>query len=167
MESGESGAESGEPRLVSTLLGHAHVEMALRCLGSLLALSAAPLRLRIHDDGSLTGADLERLAAGLGTPSVVSRREADERLADLLDRHPAARAFRLANPLALKLLDVPLLAAPAAAGEPLAYCDSDVLFLRRFSGLFELPPGAGALFMHDPQNAYSVRSWDLLLERRL
>jgi hypothetical protein len=150
-------------RLVSTLLGHAHVEMGIRCLGSLLGLSADPLRLRIHDDGSLTPADLERLATGLRDPLVVSRPEADERLAGLLADRPAARAFRDANPLALKLLDVPLL----AAGAELAYCDSDVLFLRPFSRLFELPPGAGALFMRDPQNAYSVRSWHLLLERRL
>ena len=51
-----------EPRLVSTLLGHAHVEMALPCLGSLLRFSAEPLRLRVHDDGTLTAADQERLA---------------------------------------------------------------------------------------------------------
>jgi hypothetical protein len=152
-----------EPRPVSTLLGHAHVEMALLCLGSLLRESAEPLRLQIHDDGSLDREDLERLAAGLGEPAVVSRREADERLEDLLSFHPAARAFRRENPLGLKLLDTVFL---APAGE-LAYCDSDVLFLRPFSGLFALPEGAGSLFMHDSQNAYSVRSWHLLRERRL
>jgi hypothetical protein len=159
--SGDSSAPG--PRLVSTLLGHAHVEMALLCLGSLLDRSADRLRLRIHDDGSLTEADLERLAAGLGDPAVVPRRQADERLADLLATRPAASAFRGANPLALKILDVPLL----AAGGEVAYCDSDVLFLRPVSRLFELPPGAGALFMHDRENAYSVRSWHLLLEPRL
>jgi hypothetical protein len=152
-----------EPRLVSTLLGHAHVGMALVCLASLLRRSAGALRLRVHDDGSLTAADLERLAAGLGEPAVVARREADERLADVLATRPATRAFRAANPLAQKLLDVTLL---ADAGE-LAYCDSDVLFLRPFSRLFELPPGAGALFMSDRQNAYSVRSWQLAREPRL
>ena len=152
-----------EPRPVSTLLGHAHVPMALLCLGSLLRESAEPLRLQIHDDGSLDREDLERLAAGLGEPAVVSRREADERLEDLLGVHPACRAFRRENPLGLKLLDTVFL---APAGE-LAYCDSDVLFLRPFAGLFALPEGAGALFMHDSQNAYSVRSWHLLRERRL
>ncbi|HEV3459566.1 MAG TPA: hypothetical protein VHG32_23695 [Thermoanaerobaculia bacterium] len=161
---GAGGAgESERPRLVSTLLGHAHVEMALACLGSLLGFSAAPLRLRIHDDGSLTATDRERLAAALGDPEVVSRREADERLAGWLAARPATRAFRAANPLALKLVDVALL----AAGAELAYCDSDVLFLRPFTGLFELEPAHGALFMCDPQNAYSVRSWHLLQEPRL
>jgi hypothetical protein len=150
-------------RMVSTLLGHAHVEMAVLCLGSLLRFSASPLRLRVHDDGSLTAADLERLAAGLDGPEVVSRREADARLADLLAGFPAARAFRAANPLALKLLDVPLL----AAGDELAFCDSDILFLRPFRRLFHLPPAAGALFMFDPKQSYSVRSWHLLAEPRL
>lgn len=149
--------------MVSTLLGHAHVEMALRCLGSLLACSADPLRLRVHDDGSLTPGDLERLAAGLGSPEVVSRAEAEERLTEHLAGRPATRSFRRANPLGLKLVDVPIL-----AGEELAYCDSDILFLRPFTGLFDLPAdGAGALFMSDRQNAYSFRSWQLLTHRRL
>jgi hypothetical protein len=162
-----------EPRLVSTLLGHAHVEMALLCLGSLVRFSAEPLRLRVHDDGTLTSADQERLAAALGEPEVVPRRVADERVEDLLAAHPAARALRRENPLALKLLDLPVFAGEdeaavrtAGAGE-ICYCDSDVLFLRPFRGLFDLPEGAGALFMRDPQNAYSVRSWHLLREPRL
>jgi hypothetical protein len=167
MKSAEGG--SAEPRLVSTLLGHAHVEMALLCLGSLLRQSTEPLKLQVHDDGSLTAEDLERLASGLARPAVVSRREADERLADVLRSRPASRAFRQANPLGLKLLDAALLAPnpPDALAAELSYCDSDVLFLRPFTGLFSLPEPAGALFMHDPQNAYSVRSWHLLREPRL
>jgi len=157
------GVGTEQPRLVSTLLGHAHVDMALLCLASLLDLSAEPLRLRVHDDGTLTATDLERLAEGLRDPAFVPRREADERLADVLATRQATSQFRDCNPLALKVLDVPLLAGD---GE-LAYCDSDVLFLRPFSRLFDLPKGAGALFMRDPQNAYSVRSWHLLAEPRL
>lgn len=151
------------PRLVSTLLGHSHVDMGLLCLGSLLGCSVQPLRLRIHDDGSLTTEDLERLAAGLANPAVVPRREADEQLDALLASRPAGRSFRRENPLALKLLDAALL----SDGGELSYCDSDVLFLRPFSRLLDLPPGAGALFMCDPQNAYSLRSWQLLREPRL
>lgn len=155
---------SQAPLLVSTLLGHAHVEMGLACLGSLLAFSAEPLRLRVHDDGSLSPGDLDRLAAGLREPEVIPRAAADERMADLLASRPASRAFRRENPLALKLLDVPLL----ADAQGLAYCDSDVLFLRPFSGLYAWPgPEVGAVAMADDQSAYSVRSWHLLLERRL
>lgn len=148
---------------VATLLGHAHVEMALACLGSLRRYSAEPLRFRVHDDGTLTHEDRDRLAAGLGGPGFVPRAEADERVEAVLAGRPALRAFRQANPLALKLIDVPLL-----AGDDLAYCDSDVLFLRPFAGLFSLPgPETGAVFMSDRQNAYSVRSWHLLRHGQL
>jgi hypothetical protein len=144
-------------RFVASLLGHAHVEMAVLCLGSLVRLSAEPLALRLHDDGSLTTADRERLAAALGDPVVVPRAEAHERVAGVLASRPALTAFRQRNPLALKLIDA-VVYAEADGG--LAYCDTDVLFLRPFSGLF--PDGAGAAFMADHQNAYSLRSWHLL-----
>jgi len=152
---------------VATLLGHAHVGMALSCLGSLLRYSAEPLRLRIHEDGSLLAADRERLAEGLGGPTFVSRAEADDRVAATLAGRPALAAFRRANPLALKLIDIPLFSGDAGDAD-LAYCDSDILFLRPFSALFADPgPETGAVFMSDRQNAYSLRSWHLLAAPRL
>jgi hypothetical protein len=152
------------PRRVATLLGHAHVEMAVACLGSLRRYSADPIDLRIHEDGSLTAEDRGRLREALGDPDFVPRAEADARVADLLASRPALRAFRRSNPLALKLIDIPLL----AGDDDLAYCDADVLFLRPFSGLFRFPgEDTGAVFMSDRQNAYSVRSWHLLTQRRL
>lgn len=157
------GEAVGLARTVATLLGHAHVEMAVACLGSLRRYCAEPLRLRLHDDGSLTPEDRARLEAALGSPACIPRAEADERLGELLATRPACLAFRSANPLGLKLLDVPLL----AEGEEVAYCDSDVLFRRPFAQLFRLPSDAGALFQSDVQDAYSVRSWQVLLAPRL
>jgi hypothetical protein len=152
------------PRRVATLLGHAHVEMALACLGSLLRYSAEPLRLRVHEDGTLTAEDRGRLREGLKDPEIVARTEADVRVEELLASRPALREPRRRNPLALKLIDIPLLAGE----DDLAYCDADVLFLRPFSDLFRFPgPETGALFMSDRQNAYSVRSWHLLTHSRL
>src|SRR3954470_24640930 len=146
------------PLRVASIVGHRQVEMAVLCLGSLLQYSAEELALRLHDDGSLTAADRERLAGALREPEVVSRSEADERIEAFLCRHPALRAFRRGNVMALKLIDAMLF-----AGDELAYCDSDVLFLRPFSGLYPLrETAAGAMFMSDRQNAYSIRSWHLL-----
>lgn len=150
-------------KTVATLLGHAHMEMALACLGSLLRYSAEPLRLRVHEDGTLDAEDRGRLA-GLGEIEFVPRAEADARVADLLAGRPPLLAFRQRNPLALKLLDIPLL---AHRDGDLAYCDADILFVRPFAGLFQLPAEAGAVFMSDRQNAYSVRSWHLLAHPRL
>lgn len=155
--------EGQQPLPVATLLGHAHVDIALRCLGSLLRYSAEPLGLVVHDDGTLTESDRSRLAASLAEPRFIARDEADRQVEPLLARHPRTLRFRRENPLALKLLDGPLLGR-----EPLfRYCDSDVLFLCPFTGLFELPPGLDAAFMADSQNAYSLRSWQLLFDRRL
>ncbi len=150
------------PIVVTTLLGHAQVDMALVCLGSLLRCSAEPVALRLHDDGTLRREDLDRLEERLGRFLLVSRAEADEAVAGVLAQRPALASFRRENPLACKLIDAVLL-----AGEELAFCDTDILFLRRFAGLFRLPPAAGALFMSDRQNAYSVRSWHLLARPRL
>jgi hypothetical protein len=152
------------PLVVASVLGHRHVEMAILCLGSLRRLSAEPVMLRLHDDGSLDGRDRERLNEELGEPEIVSRAQADERTSEWLAPRPALRAFRRANPLALKLVDAMLW-----AGDELTYCDSDVLFLRPFTGLFQHLPdsGPGALFMTDRQNAYSLRSWHLLRYPRL
>src|SRR5262245_40514782 len=99
------------PIEVAVLLGHAHVPMALDCLGSLRRYCAEPLRFRIHDDGTLEEEDRRRLGQCLHEVGFVSREEADDRLAGTLAGHSAARRFRATNPLGLKLLDVPLLAA--------------------------------------------------------
>jgi hypothetical protein len=151
-----------ESRWVSSLLGHRQLETALVCLGSLVRHSVEPLALRLHDDGTLTQEDRDRLDAELGAAALVSREEADDRATSLLARRPALRAYRRDHPLALKLIDAVLF-----AGEELAYCDSDILFLRPFCGLFRLHGPVGAVFMSDRQNAYSVRSWHLLAHRRL
>jgi len=150
--------------VVASVLGHRHVEMAILCLGSLKRLSAEPVMLRLHDDGSLDGRDRERLNLELGEPEIVPRAEADERTSEFLANRPALHAFRQTNPLALKLVDAMLW-----AGDELTYCDTDVLFLRPFTGLFRHLPetGPGVLFMTDRQNAYSLRSWHLLRHGRL
>lgn len=54
-------------------------------------------------------------------------------------------------------LDIPLLAS-----DELAYCDSDILFLKRFKGMFEWPgDDSSAIFMRDVQEAYSLRPWHI------
>lgn len=156
---------SSAPRIVASLLGSAQVEMAIACLGSLLASSHEPLALRLHEDGTLGPRERVRLAATLREPEIISRAEADERTAPWLANRPALAARRRRHPLFLKLVD---LVALSGAEESVAYVDADVLFQRPFTELFaELPPDQGAVFMADIQNAYSVRSWHLLREPRL
>jgi len=152
----EAGPEVG---VVRSLLGRSQVAMALACLGSLLRRSAEPVRLVLHDDGTLDAEARARLLDGLDEAVIVTREEADDRLAPLLARMPAIRAYRETNPLGLKLVDVVLLGEERIV----QYCDADILFVRTYRGLFgDLAATCDARFMSDYQCAYSLRSRDLL-----
>ncbi|HVS62073.1 MAG TPA: hypothetical protein VMT85_01090 [Thermoanaerobaculia bacterium] len=137
--------------------------MAKLCLGSLVRHVTDRLELVIHDDGTLTPEDVAELRAELGPFALVTRAEADERVSEALASRPSTRRFRERNPLALKLVDF----AALSEREVICGVDSDVLALRPCSGLFDLQSSADALFMEDVQNAYGIRSWQLLVERRL
>ncbi len=119
---------------IRSLVCHRDVDMALACLGSLLRFSHDPLRLVLHDDGSLTSEDIQRLLTGLEGSTIVLRSEADELMNQLLKNHPYSYKYRYEQAYSLKLLDIPLL----SKGD-IAYCDTDVLFLRPFYGMFRQP----------------------------
>lgn len=144
-----------ETRAVRTLIGHKHVDVGLRCLASLIRFSSEPIKLHLHDDGTLTNADIELLLTKLSGSVIVSRPEADAIVLPQLNRYPKCRAYRERQVLALKLIDMALIES-----EELAYCDSDVLFLKPHAGLFAWPnERIGAMFMQDIQDAYSLRPW--------
>lgn len=149
------------PVIVSTLICHRDVEMGIACLGSLARHSAEPVSFHLHDDGSLTAEDRERLAAQLPVHGFVSRKEADRIVKERLAAYPYCAQFRRRYVYGLKLFDAPLL----APGEDLAFCDTDIFFLRPFSQLFTWPDEeTGCLFMRDYQNAFAFRPWHLALQ---
>jgi hypothetical protein len=140
------------------------MDLAVHCLGSALACSLDPIEIVIHEDGSLTPADRERLARELPGSRVVDRRVADAMMRERLARHPAAAKFRAGSVWGLKLLDVALL-----EGGDCFYVDGDIRFFRPFRGLFcrEAVAG-GSVFLRDTVwAAYSVRPWHLLDKRGL
>ena len=146
-----------DTRAVRTLIGHQQIDVGLRCLSSLIRLSSEPIRLHIHDDGTLTPADIERLLADLPGSVIISRPEGDAFVLPLLKRYPRCRTYREQQVLALKLIDMALMES-----NELAYCDSDVFFLKPYKGLFAWPnEQTGAMFMQDIQDAYSLRPWHL------
>jgi hypothetical protein len=159
------GQARGVSRVVSTLICHRHVEMAIDCLGSLQRLCVSPIRFQIHDDGTLTDDDCAILTDKLSPACIVSREEADQRMNELLRRHSHASALRLQLPLALKLFDAVML----SPGETFAFCDSDVLFLRPVMNPFVLPDdrSTNAIFMEDRVHSYSLRSWQLAFSPRV
>lgn len=152
------------PVSVRTLLCHRDVELMLTCWRTLVACSVEPFVTVVHEDGSLTDADVARLEGEIPRSRVVRRAAADAAMAEILARHEHARAFRAGSVWGLKLLDVALL-------EPgdCYYVDGDIRFFRPFSGLFRREALAGrSVFLRDTVwMAYSVRPWHLLDRRRL
>lgn len=151
-------------RPISTLVGHGGVPLALRCLGSLSTMSAAPVAFQIHDDGTLTGDDLSRLREALPVAAIIGREEADLRARERLRGFPACLRYRERHVLALKLFDVVFF----AQGDAVAYVDTDVLFLKRFAYLWPvLGDDEAGIFMQDHQPAYALRPWHLPLLGRI
>jgi hypothetical protein len=147
-----------------TLLCHRDVGLAIHCLDSVMRLSADPVQLVIHEDGSLTPEDREKLAKALPGSRILDRQVADDLMAELLSAYPNARAFREGSVWGLKLLDV-VLAEPGLC----FYVDSDIRFFHPFRGLFaDVATRGRCVFLRDTVwQAYSIRPWHLLDQRGL
>lgn len=144
--------------VVRSLLGHGNVAMALRSFGSLRRCHRPAFELCLYDDGTLAGDDREKLAAALAPVRFVARTDLDAMLEDRLERYPACRAYRREQVYSAKILDVPL-----HSDGPCVFCDSDILFLRPFTG-FERVRLAHPqpIFTQDLWTTYSIAPRDLL-----
>lgn len=157
-------AEGNQPTQLRTLLCHRDVDLAIHCLSSALQMSADPVRLVIHEDGSLTAEDREKIRNRMPGTRILDRRDADAIMAEKLAGHANARSFREESVWGLKLLDV-VLAEPGMC----FYLDGDIRFFRLFRGLFVDGAARGrCVFLRDTVwQAYSVRPWHLLGHRGL
>jgi hypothetical protein len=145
------------PVTVHGLICSRHVKMALRGFKSLQKFSDAPLKLLLHDDGSLTSKDREMLLNNLQAAQIISRSSADEEMEGKLRNYPNCRLYRKEHVYGLKLLDIALM-----SDGDFGYCDSDILFMRPFKNLFKWPDSkTSAVFMQDYLDAYSMLPWHL------
>lgn len=146
---------------VHTMLGHRHLDLAVRCLGSLVKFAQEPVRLILHEDGSVTEADQERFIARLPGARFILKKDADGPMNEFMARYPACRRLRDRLIFGLKIFDIQVL----ETNENLAYMDSDILFLRPFKDLFKMPPDpkAAGVFMRDPRQAYCLTPLQLLM----
>jgi hypothetical protein len=135
--------------------------MAIRCLKSFRQCCADPHVLTIHDDGSLTPGDLERVRAALGPVRIVTHEEADDLILPLLRQQPHSDRFRREVVFGPKLLDIPLLCP-----DGYVCIDHDILYLRRFKGMTHASQqGADIVFMLDLHEAYSLTFRQRYFER--
>ena len=142
---------------VHTLVGESTLEVSLTCLPTLIRYSSDPIRLVVHEDGSLTEPSRDALRDAIPGVEFIDRKRADDEVRDRLIGHSRCQAARAVNLLFLKIFDVTFLEL-----DELSYSDSDILFLRPFTGLFG-PERARfpAMFMTDVKEAYAVRPWQL------
>jgi hypothetical protein len=142
---------------VHTLLGESTLNVSLTCLPTLIENSTDPIRLVVHEDGSLTEPSRDALRTAIPGVEFIGRPRADDEVADRLKGYARCQAARACNVLFLKVFDVSLL-----EHDEICYSDSDILFLRPFTGLFG-PQCARfpAMFMTDTKEAYAIRPWQL------
>jgi hypothetical protein len=145
--------------LVHILTCESHLWFAVPCMRSLLTFCQDPIRLVIHDDGTLTQASVELLTTAFPDSILIPRRSADAEMADALAHFPHMAEARIQLPVLLKLIDVSLTHGESAL---VRYVDTDVLFQRRFRGLFPVsdPPTSGA-FLMDSRNSYAAHPLDI------
>ncbi len=149
--------------VIQTLLCHAHVPMALRCLGSLRRCHQPAFRFHVQDDGTLTDDDCARLMDELPGTTFLRRQDADGPVLAMLSRYPTCRFYREHYPISLKFMDLPLLAKG-----PVVFSDSDIFYARPFTGFHRLiRPDHPLIFTRDLTMAYAVRYWHLLGKDRL
>jgi hypothetical protein len=145
------------PMLVHTLICEQHLWFAVPCLRSLIACSQDPIRLVIHDDGSLTPASVDQLTGAFPDAILVLRSSADAELAEALARFPHIAQARIHLPHVLKLMDTTM-----THPEPIVrYVDTDVLFQKSFRGLFPASePSVPGAFMMDRSNSFAAHPGD-------
>lgn len=148
---------------IVTLTCQRDLGMALHCLDSLCRYCTDLESLTVFEDGSLSEAGAEALAQTLPGVQVVRRDAMDDGSSTHLAGYPSCQSFRRKNPLALKLIDIPILAPTDAL-----FVDCDIRFFRPFH-CAELGAVRSThfVFMEDSAQGYSARLTDLTLKHRL
>jgi hypothetical protein len=113
------------------MVGASTFEAALVCLGSLHQFCSDPIELTVLSDGTLTSEQKERLTR-LPHTRMADDSRLKEDVAARLAAFPLLRKTYAENVYLKKLVDIPIL-----AGQSCCFIDSDILFFRPISGLFE------------------------------
>lgn len=141
---------------VHMLLEHARVLEGMWAFYSLVQQSGELWSLVVHDDGSLTEIDQQRLQRVFPSTHIISRRTADSVVDANLQELGLTncRVIRQKLPFALKLIDVILL----ARRDKVVLLDSDVLFFQRPTELMTAvkTEDDGYVFMEDIDDHYCL-----------
>jgi len=148
-----------------TMFGHNHIELASRCLASMVKFYDQPIHVVVHEDGSVTEQDIVQFQRSVPDSSFVFKRDADVPVNEFLAKYPACRKLRDNLVYGLKIFDIQILES-----EPeLSYADCDILFLRPLTRFFTLPDdtSAGGVFMKDPGQSYCLTPYQFMRNSKL
>jgi len=163
---GPEANENAAPALaLHTMAGRNHIDLAARCLSSIVKYYDRPIHVIVHEDGSVGPEDVARFQKSVPGSTFIFKRNADSIVNDFMAKYPACRKLRDKLVYGLKIFDIQIL----EEGPELSYADCDILFLRPISRFFHLPedPSAGGVFMKDPRQAYCLTPYQLMRNRKL
>jgi hypothetical protein len=138
---------------VCSLTGRNDWLMCLWALVSFYKFSGFRLPLLIYSDGSLKSAHTERIRRVFPNARIVDPVTADVAVTDALAAYPNCRQFRLTQPCARRIIDLPIL----CRSKSMLMLDSDVLFFERPEELMNYMSGdrsGNFVFERDPQDSY-------------
>lgn len=140
---------------VRSIICKRDVELGIECLGSLKRFCADPLRIVLHDDGSIGSDERARLEDGLPGAILITKEEADDVMNPVLKTLPRCTAFRERSPMGRKLVDVGVF----SKGD-IILCDTDVLFFRQFKGAFTWPETSiKTVHVLDVADSFCLKPW--------
>jgi hypothetical protein len=137
---------------IHTLLAHRHVDRYLVALHSLLRFWDGP-DFVIHDDGSLDGADRQRLTSSAPRVRIVDAAVAEEAVNRELAAFPLVRKVRQHNLWLKALIDYYVL----AEADRVIGMDSDIVFLRRPDKVIEWAEHGGWSFGYSPEHGWQPK----------
>jgi hypothetical protein len=148
-----------------TMAGRNHVDLAARCLGSIVKYYDQLIHVIVHEDGTIQPEDVVRFREKVPNSTFIFKKDADPIVNEFMAKYPACRRLRDRLVYGLKIFDIQIL----EEGPELSYSDCDILFLRPVSKLFRMPDDrtAGGVFMKDPRKAYCLTPFQLMQNRRL
>lgn len=117
---------------VHTLCGKSDIEMAKESILSLQKFSSHPIHHKIFSDGTICDQEDYLRNSGIKC-SIVSKEEADDRVAPIIANTPKIQKMRRENPRTRKTFDIPLLSEDVI----ICMADTDVFGVRPYHNLFE------------------------------
>jgi hypothetical protein len=147
---------------ITNLICHRDIDMALLSLKSFVHNYKDSYTINLYQDGTLTEEDMI-LLLDIPKVNIKIKKEVDEQADEELKNYPFCRQWRGQNAFTIKLFDMALI-----ENDDFVYFDSDVFFLKPFTGLNRKAAGYESLvLMSDRFDYYSMNYYERYIHPRI